>query len=134
MKKTICVVTSSRADYGLLRPVIRRLLLDGFDVRIAATGAHLSEGFGSTAKEIEADGFPVDAVIDVLQDDDSKLGMSKAIGAGIAGFAAYFEKSMPARPSCWGTGLRYSPPPQRPRWPASRLPTSTAGDDGRRGG
>jgi GDP/UDP-N,N'-diacetylbacillosamine 2-epimerase (hydrolysing) len=96
MKKTICVVTSSRADYGLLRPVIRRLLLDGFDVRIAATGAHLSEGFGSTAKEIEADGFPVDAVIDVLQDDDSKLGMSKAIGAGIAGFAAYFEKSMPA--------------------------------------
>ena len=96
MKKSICVVTGSRADYGLLSPVIKKLLVTGnFDLKVAATGAHLSEEFGLTYKEIEADGLSIDARIDVLQDDDSHMAMSGAIGTGIIRFAEYFEQNRP---------------------------------------
>lgn len=96
MKKTICVVTGSRADYGLLRPLIRRLMdPDCFTLRIAATGAHLSENFGFSFHELDADGIPIDFKLDVLQNDDSNLAMSNAIGAGVIGFAAYFDKTHP---------------------------------------
>lgn len=96
MKKSICVVTGSRADYGLLSPVIKKLIAaDSFIISIAATGSHLSEDFGHTLKEIEADGLLINAKIDVIQNDDSSRAMSKAIGTGIIGFAEYFEKSRP---------------------------------------
>lgn len=96
MKKSICIVTGSRAEYGLLSPVIKQLITtDSFELKIAATGTHLSEDFGLTYKEIEADGISVDAKIDVLQNDDSNKAMSKAIGIGVIGFAEYFEKTQP---------------------------------------
>ncbi|WP_368293719.1 UDP-N-acetylglucosamine 2-epimerase [Dehalobacter sp. TBBPA1] len=105
MKKTICVVTGSRAEYGLLRPVIFRLAdTHSFVVKIAATGMHLSEDFGCTYKEIEADGFTIDAKIEILRNDGStktnnKLdnidSTAKAIGIGIIGFAEYFAKTQP---------------------------------------
>jgi len=96
MKKNVCVVTGTRADYGLLRPVIYELAAtNSFEVKIAVTGMHLSEEFGSTYGEIEADGFSIDARIDVLQSDDSTSAMSKAIGIGVISFAEYFEKTRP---------------------------------------
>ncbi len=96
MKKTICVVTGSRAEYGLLRPLIKKIIAtDNFDLKIVATGMHLSEDFGLTYKEIEADGISIDAKIHVLQDDDSNKAMSKAIGFGVIGFAEYFDKTQP---------------------------------------
>jgi len=96
MKKSICIVTGSRAEYGLLSPIIKQLITtDSFELKIAATGTHLSEDFGLTYKEIEADGISVDAKIDVLQNDDSNKAMSKAIGIGVIGFAEYFEKAQP---------------------------------------
>ncbi|TGE33012.1 UDP-N-acetylglucosamine 2-epimerase [Desulfosporosinus sp. Sb-LF] len=96
MKKSICIVTGSRAEYGLLRPVIYQLsLTNSFFLKIVVTGMHLSEDFGFTYKEIEADGISIDAKIDVLQNDDSNYSMSKAIGIGVIGFAEYFKKSRP---------------------------------------
>ena len=49
----ICIVTATRAEYGLLKPVIAGLIEKGHDVRVAVTGAHLSEKHGLTYKEIE---------------------------------------------------------------------------------
>ncbi|MDR3541401.1 MAG: UDP-N-acetylglucosamine 2-epimerase [Desulfosporosinus sp.] len=96
MKKTICIVTGTRADYGLLRPIIKRIIAsNSFEVKIVATGMHLSEDFGLTYQEIEADGILLDAKIDVLQNDDSTKAMSKAIGFGVIGFAEYFDKNRP---------------------------------------
>lgn len=96
MKKSICIVTGSRAEYGLLNPIIKQLIAtDSFELKIVATGTHLSEDFGLTYKEIEADGISVDAKIDVLQNDDSNKAMSKALGIGVIGFAEYFEKNRP---------------------------------------
>lgn len=96
MKKSICIVTGSRAEYGLLSPIIKQLIAtNSFKLKIVATGAHLSEDFGLTYKEIEADGISVDAKIDVLQNDDSNKAMSKAIGIGVIGFAEYFEINQP---------------------------------------
>jgi len=96
MKKSICIVTGSRAEYGLLRPIIKQLIAtNSFELKIVATGMHLSKDFGLTYKEIEADGISVDAKISVLQDDDSNQAMSKAIGIGVIGFAEYFEKARP---------------------------------------
>lgn len=96
MKKLICIVTGSRAEYGLLNPIIKQLIAtDSFELKIVATGTHLSEDFGLTYKEIEADGISVDAKIDVLQNDDSNKAMSKALGIGVIGFAEYFEKTRP---------------------------------------
>jgi GDP/UDP-N,N'-diacetylbacillosamine 2-epimerase (hydrolysing) len=96
MKKTICIVTGTRAEYGLLRPIIKQLIAsDRFVIKIVVTGMHLSEDFGFTYKEIEADGLAIDAKIDVLQNEDSNKAMSKAIGLGVMGFAEYFDKSQP---------------------------------------
>lgn len=96
MKKKICVITGTRAEYGILRPLIMRIKNDEyFELTIAATGMHLSEAFGYTYKDIEADGLKVDVKIDILQNDDSNIGMAMAIGLGVPKFADYFEKSRP---------------------------------------
>lgn len=96
MKKSICIVTGSRAEYGLLRPVILGLAATHrFILKTVVTGMHLAKEFGSTYREIEADGISIDAKIEVLQDEDSTAAMSKAIGIGVIRFAEYFEKSQP---------------------------------------
>ena len=77
----ICVLTTTRADYGILR----RLLLalsedDSLELRLAVTGTHLSEAFGMTVQEIEADGVPIDVKIPILQGPcDSPAEMSRVI-------------------------------------------------------
>jgi len=96
MKKSICVVTGTRAEYGLLAPIIKQLIAANcFELKVVATGMHLSEEFGLTYQEIEADGISIDAKIEVLQNDDSNKAMSKAIGIGVIGFAEYFDKTQP---------------------------------------
>jgi len=96
MKKTICIVTGTRAEYGLLSPILKQLIAtNSFELKVVVTGMHLAEDFGLTYKEIEADGISIDAKIDVLQNDDSNKAMSKAIGIGVIGFAEYFDKTQP---------------------------------------
>lgn len=94
--KKICVVTGTRAEYGLLSPVIHALQKAGdFDVRVAVTGAHLSPEFGLTYKEIEKDGIEIDKKIEILLSADTPAAISKSMGLALIGFADYFEEHRP---------------------------------------
>lgn len=96
MKKIISVLTATRAEYGLLKPIITKLnKIEEFDVRIVVTGAHLSQDFGLTYHEIEADGFIIDKKIEILSDVDTQSSVSKAMGKALIGFADYFEELNP---------------------------------------
>lgn len=96
MKKRICVVTGSRAEYGLLEPLLKLLKSDSnFILQVVATGMHLSPIFGSTYKEIEAAGFTLRAKVNILSRSDSSVGVAKSIGTGVARFADVFERLCP---------------------------------------
>ena len=93
----VCVLTTTRADYGILRPLLFRLLEDtAFDLRIAVSGAHLSQAFGMTVSEIEADGFPIDCRIPILlEENDTPKAMSLVMARTLERFSAYFETRRP---------------------------------------
>lgn len=96
IKKTICIVTGSRADYGLLYPLIKRIKEErAFKVKIIATGMHLSPEFGLTYKEIERDGFEIDEKVEMLLSSDSPEGITKSVGLGVIGFADVLSKLSP---------------------------------------
>ena len=96
MKKKVCVLTATRAEYGLLKPVIGKLLaVPEFDVRIVVTGMHLSPEFGLTYKEIEHDGILIDRKIDILLSADTPTAISKTMGLAMMGFAEYFDQLQP---------------------------------------
>ena len=96
MKRKICVVTGSRADYGLLRWLMQEIKEDlDLELQILATGMHLSETFGLTYKEIESDGFKINEKITVLNGDDSGLSLAKSISLGVSGCADAFERLKP---------------------------------------
>jgi len=96
MKKKVCIVTGTRAEYGLFYPLLKRLKsANEFEIRIIATGMHLSPEFGHTYKEIEGDGFPVDEKVEMLLSSDTETGISKSIGIGIISFAEVFGRSKP---------------------------------------
>lgn len=92
---SIAVLTATRAEYGLLRPVIARLVSKGVDTRILVTGMHLSPAFGMTVSEIIDDDFDIDVKIPILLDSDSSAGISKTMALALAGFADYFEQRQP---------------------------------------
>lgn len=94
--KQICVVTGSRAEYGLLRRLLLLLLDDPyFQLQIVVTGTHLAPQFGMTVREIEQDGLPVDARIEMLLDADTATGISKSMGLGLIGFADAYAALRP---------------------------------------
>ena len=96
MKKIISILTATRAEYGLLKPIITKLKeITDFDIRIAVTGMHLSEAYGMTYQEIEQDGLPIDVKIDILKDNDATTAVSMAMGKAIVEFAFYFEQIKP---------------------------------------
>jgi UDP-N-acetylglucosamine 2-epimerase (non-hydrolysing)/GDP/UDP-N,N'-diacetylbacillosamine 2-epimerase (hydrolysing) len=87
-KRRIAVVTTSRADYSHLYWPLRELAVHpGVDLGVFTLGAHLSPEFGSTIREIEADGFPIRARIECLLSSDTDTGMAKTIGIAILGLA-----------------------------------------------
>jgi UDP-N-acetylglucosamine 2-epimerase (non-hydrolysing)/GDP/UDP-N,N'-diacetylbacillosamine 2-epimerase (hydrolysing) len=87
-KRRIGVVTTSRADYSHLYWPLRELSAHpDVDLGVFALGAHLSPEFGSTLKEIELDGFPIQARIECLLSSDTDTGMAKTIGVAILGLA-----------------------------------------------
>ena len=95
-KRKICIVTGSRADYGLLYWLIRDLLADSaFELQLVVTGMHLSPEFGSTVNVIEADGFPIAARVETLLSSDSSIGVTKAVGLGVLSFAEVFDRLHP---------------------------------------
>lgn len=96
MKKKIAVLTATRAEYGLLKPLIKELdKVEDFDVCLAVTGAHLSPEFGLTYQEIEIDGFKIDEKIEILLSGDTPSAISKSMGLAMIGFADYFKRLKP---------------------------------------
>jgi UDP-hydrolysing UDP-N-acetyl-D-glucosamine 2-epimerase len=87
-KRRIGVITTSRADYSHLYWPLRELSAHPqVDLAVFALGAHLSPEFGGTLKEIERDGFPIQARIECLLSSDTDTGMAKTIGVAILGLA-----------------------------------------------
>ncbi len=95
-KMKIAVVSGSRAEYGLLRGLIRILHMDAeVDLRLVVSGTHLDPAFGHTVDEIRADGFPIAAEIPCIVSQDDEQGMAFSCARAMEGFAAYFAKERP---------------------------------------
>ena len=96
MKRKVCVVTGSRAEYGILRTTLKKIKqAPDLQLQLVVTGMHLSPEFGFTRDEIEADGFEVSYDVDMLLSADSSSGIAKSIGLGIIGFADAFHQLKP---------------------------------------
>ena len=96
MTRKICVVTGSRADYGLLRSVMQGIKNDpNLIIQVIATGMHLSPTFGLTYKEIESDGFFIDEKVKVITEIDTPEEISQSIAKGITGCAKAFNRLEP---------------------------------------
>ena len=88
MSRKICVITGSRAEYGLLRWVMQGIKDDpDLTLQIVFTGMHLSPQFGLTFREIEQHGFIIDRKVEMLVNSDSAVGTAKSMGLGLIGFA-----------------------------------------------
>ena len=86
--RKICVVTGSRAEYGLLFWLMKELSnTDGVNLQIIVTGMHLSPEFGMTYKVIEKDGFTINRKVEMILSSDTNNGINKSIGLGVIGFS-----------------------------------------------
>ena len=96
MSRKICVVTGSRAEYGLLRWVMGEIQsAPDLELQVIATGMHLSPEFGLTYCEIENDGFKIDRKLELLLSSDSPTGVSKSVGLGLIGFGDILKELAP---------------------------------------
>ena len=96
MKHKVCAVSGTRADYGLLKEILKRLKQsDEIDLRLVVTGSHLEDAFGNTQSEIQRDGFQDYVSLPIAMDDDSKRGMARATGEAVKSFADCFEDMKP---------------------------------------
>ena len=96
MSRKICVVTSSRADYGLLRWVMQGIRDDPkLNLQVIATGMHLSPRFGLTYRVIEEDGFRIDAKVEILGSSDSPAAIAESMALALAGIAKAFSELKP---------------------------------------
>ncbi len=96
MKRKICVVTGTRAEYGLLYQVLRRIAEDpALRLQLVVCAAHLSPEHGMTIRQIEEDGFTIDAKVDMLLAGDSRETMAKSTGLGVLGFCDAFSRLRP---------------------------------------
>ncbi|MBN9300121.1 MAG: UDP-N-acetylglucosamine 2-epimerase (hydrolyzing) [Filimonas sp.] len=94
--RKICVVTGSRAEYGILSRLMKYIQLDeGLDLQIIATNMHLSPEFGLTYKEIEHDGFVINKKVEMLLSSDTENAITKSVGLGVIGFADAYEDLKP---------------------------------------
>jgi UDP-N-acetylglucosamine 2-epimerase (non-hydrolysing)/GDP/UDP-N,N'-diacetylbacillosamine 2-epimerase (hydrolysing) len=95
-KRKICVITTSRADYGLLYWLMKEIQSDcELVLQVIAAGMHLEPGFGLTYKAISEDGFKITEKIRLSMKDDTEIGISKSIGIGFKKFAMTYEKLRP---------------------------------------
>lgn len=94
--KKICVVSGTRAEYGLLKPLIRRINEDSeLELQLVVTGMHLSPEFGLTYKEIINDGFKITEKVEILLSSDTPIGISKSMGLAMISFSEVFERIKP---------------------------------------
>ena len=96
MSRKICVVTGSRADYGLLRWVMQGIKEDPkLNLQVIATGMHLSPTFGLTYRVIEEDGFRVDAKVEILGSSDSPAAIAESMALALTGTAKALSELKP---------------------------------------
>lgn len=94
--KKVAVVTATRAEYGILRPLIFRLRKEReFQLQVIVTGTHLSEKYGDTQEEIENDGVEVFRRIPILKDGNTPYDISLTMANALQGFALYFKEEKP---------------------------------------
>ena len=95
-KRRICVLTGTRAEYGLLSGLIKELQKNNaMSMQLIATGMHLSPEFGLTRREIEEDGFSIDEAVEMLVSSDTPVGIAKSMGLGTIGFADALHRLQP---------------------------------------
>ena len=88
MKKKVCVITGTRAEFGLMYWLLKFLDKDpDIQLQLIATGMHLSPEFGLTYKEIEKSGFKIDKKIEMLLSSDTPIGISKSMGLAQISFS-----------------------------------------------
>ena len=94
--RKICVVTGSRAEYGLLSRLMRAIQSDiELQLQVIATNMHLSPEFGLTYKDIERDGFRIDKKVQMLLSSDTANATTKSVGLATIGFADAYEDLQP---------------------------------------
>lgn len=96
MSRKICVVTGTRAEFGLLRWLMQEIQArPELELQVVVTGTHLSPEFGSTWHEIEEAGFAIDAQVEMLLSADSSTAVTKSMGLGVIGFADVYQRLRP---------------------------------------
>lgn len=94
--KKICVVTSTRAEYGVLKLLLKEIVNDSeLQLCLVVTGMHLSPEFGMTINEIIDDGFDISERIDILMSSDSTSSISKSMGIAMISFSDMFNRQKP---------------------------------------
>ncbi|WP_162878167.1 UDP-N-acetylglucosamine 2-epimerase [Trinickia diaoshuihuensis] len=94
--KTICFFTGTRAEYGLLRPLMRTVeTAPGVRLCTLVTGAHLAESLGNTWREIESDGLPIDERVEILMDGGTETNVCTAMGLGIMRYGEALKRLSP---------------------------------------
>jgi len=94
--RTIGVITTSRADYGIFLPILQRIQADPeLQLHLMVTGMHLSAEFGLTVREIEADGIEISERVEMLLSSDTPEGIAKSMGLGTMGFAQTYARFRP---------------------------------------
>lgn len=94
--KKIAVVTSNRAEYGLLNPLLKRIEEDeGLNLSLIVTGGHLSEKYGNTVEQIKNDGFHISMTVSILNEGNSAKDISESIANAIIGFSKLFADNKP---------------------------------------
>ena len=95
-KRKICVVTGTRAEYGLFYPILKKIETSGvLSLQLVATTMHLSEEFGLTYQQIEQDGFVIDEKVKNLVETENKTAMAKSTGLAITLLCDVFERLQP---------------------------------------
>lgn len=94
--RRICVATSGRADYGLLYWPMRDIAVaDGLSLQLLVTGTHLEPHFGETVRQIEADGFAIDARVPMALITDDPTGLARSSALALTGFVEALERLSP---------------------------------------
>jgi GDP/UDP-N,N'-diacetylbacillosamine 2-epimerase (hydrolysing) len=96
MIKKVSITTGTRSEYGLLRPIIKKISQNKkLKLYLIVAGMHLSKKYGMTVNEIKNDGFKISATVNMVPKNDSAFNMSDALGKGIRDFSKIFQKIEP---------------------------------------
>lgn len=95
-RKKVCFITTTRAEYGLLKPVMSKVYAEScLEFQLIVSGTHLLHDYGDTIKEIEEDGFPISKRAEILMAGDSSLAIAKSMGLAILSFSEMLSELKP---------------------------------------